>query len=144
MISILAIQFVYEMEFNCSTSFRIAGMWAEMMTRTASLYTNTQKVYYCILESLIYFILCTIFVCWTIILLQCIEEQHPSFSFPSYNKVAGIPFLISSLYSLVRDMYEIYRKYIKGTLVTKHNIRSVWRSGFWTAFETLVWSCFHF
>lgn len=107
MISILAIQFVYEMEFNCSTSFRIAGMWAEMMTRTASLYTNTQKVYYPILESLIYSILCTIFVCWTIILLQCIEEQHPSFSFPSYNKVAGIPFLISSLYSLVRDMYEM-------------------------------------
>lgn len=26
MISILAIQFEYEMEFNCSTSFRIAGM----------------------------------------------------------------------------------------------------------------------
>lgn len=43
MISILAIQFVYEMEFNCSTSFRIAGMWAEMMTRTASLYIQTLK-----------------------------------------------------------------------------------------------------
>lgn len=82
-----------------------------MMTRTASLYTNTQKVCYPILKSIIYFIPAQslfveqLFYCNAY--SDCIEEQHPSFSFTSYNKVAGIPFLISSLYSLVRDMYEI-------------------------------------